>query len=318
MKVHDIRYPTQMPAYCEQGYSLAIGFFDGLHKGHQQLIQQAKVHADKAQSRSAVMTFDPHPSVVLSGKKTDIRYITPLKQKLELLREMKVDDVFIVRFTSDFARLSPETFMDEFILKPNVKHVIAGFDFSFGAFGKGNMELLTSYLAGQVQVTTIPKFTHEEDKVSSTRIRKELSGGNVDTVHELLGRPFQMDGIVVHGDKRGRTIQFPTANIATDEEQYIPANGVYAVRMYVQNKWVDGVCNVGYKPTVQDVKKLSIEVHLFDFDHDIYGEQVRVLWYAPIRKEQKFPSLDALKQQIQLDKEQAIELLGSLTLPETR
>ncbi|MFC4354464.1 riboflavin biosynthesis protein RibF [Chryseomicrobium palamuruense] len=316
MKVHDIQYPTQMPSHCDQGYSLAIGFFDGLHRGHQQLIQEAVSQAKRSKTRAAVMTFDPHPSVVLSGKKTDIHYITPLKQKLELLRDMDVDDVFVVRFTSDFARLSPETFMDEFILKLNVHHVIAGFDFSFGAFGKGDMEHMTSYLAGQVQVMTIPKFTLEEDKVSSTRIRKELTEGNVDNVRDLLGRPFQLDGIVVHGDKRGRTIQFPTANIATDEEQYIPANGVYAVRMFVQNKWVDGVCNVGYKPTVQDIKKLSIEVHLFDFDHDIYGEQVRVLWYAPIRKEQKFPSLDALKQQIQRDKEQAIALLGSLSLPE--
>lgn len=316
MKVHDIRYPTQMPVHCEQGYSMAIGFFDGLHKGHQQLIQTAVAQANESGARSAVMTFDPHPSVVLSGKKTEIHYITPLKQKLELLSQMNVDDVFVVRFTSDFARLSPETFIEEFIVTPHVRNVIAGFDFSFGAFGKGNLEMMSSYLGKRANVTTIPKFTMDDDKVSSTRIRQELTEGNVDQVRKLLGRPFQMDGIVVHGDKRGRTIQFPTANIATDEEQYIPANGVYAVRMFVQNIWVDGVCNVGYKPTVQDLKKLSIEVHLVEFDHDIYGEQVRVLWYAPIRKEQKFPSLEALKEQIQQDKDQAIRLLKSLPLPE--
>jgi len=311
MTVHYITYPTKMPTPDNKGYALAIGFFDGLHKGHQQLINQAVASAHQKGIRSAVMTFDPHPSIVLGGKKEEIFYITPLKHKLELLQAHGVDDVFVVRFTSDFARLSPETFIEQFILGLHVRHVIAGFDFSFGSFGKGNMELMQSYASPQLTVTTVPKFVLDDEKVSSTRIRTELKNGNMQQVCALLGRPFQLDGVVVHGDKRGRTIQFPTANVEPDEGQFIPANGVYAVRMKVQDQWFDGVCNVGFKPTVQSEKKLSIEVHLIEFDRDIYGEQVRIHWYQPIRKEQKFPSLDALKLQISLDKQQAIALLTS-------
>lgn len=310
MIIQYITYPSKMPAPDKVGYALALGFFDGLHKGHQQLINQAVKSAKTNALRSAVMTFDPHPSVVLGGKKEDIFYITPLKQKLELLEEQGVDTVFVVRFTSDFARLSPETFIEQFILGLNVRHVIGGFDFSFGAFGKGSMELMKTYESEQLNVTTIDKFSQDGEKVSSTRIRGELKEGNMQQVCELLGRPFQLDGVVVHGDKRGRTIQFPTANVEPDEGQFIPATGVYAVRMKVQDQWIDGVCNVGYKPTVQSEKKLSIEVHLFDFNRDIYGEEVRIHWYYPIRKEQKFPSLDALKVQIEKDKDQAIRLLA--------
>lgn len=309
MEVHYITYPTKKPIAHVDGYSLAIGFFDGIHKGHQQLIQTALTDASERGTRSAVMTFDPHPSIVLGGKKEDIFYITPLKQKLEILKSLGVEDVFIVRFTSDFASLKPASFIEEFIVQLNVKHVIAGFDFSFGAFGKGNMELMQELSQGRFSVTTIAKYTQQDQKVSSTRIRQELTEGNMDQVRDLLGRPFQLDGVVVHGDKRGRTIQFPTANVEPEEGQFIPATGVYAVQMKVQDQWYDGVCNVGYKPTVQDTKKLSIEVHLVDFDRDIYGEQVRVHWYSGIRKEQKFPSLDALKEQIAKDKAEAMLLL---------
>lgn len=314
MKVHHITYPSKLPVPDAKGYALAVGFFDGLHKGHQQLINEAIRSSQENHLRAAVMTFDPHPSVVLGGKKEEIFYITPLNQKLELLEQQGVDDVFVVRFTSNFASLTPEAFIQQFVLGLNVKHVIAGFDFSFGAFGKGNMELMKKFASDTLEVTVIPKFTKDEKKVSSTRIRNELKAGNMQLVCDLLGRPFQLDGVVVHGDKRGRTIQFPTANVEPDEGQFIPAVGVYTVRMQVQDDWFDGVCNVGYKPTVQNSQKVSIEVHLFEFNRDIYGEQVRIRWYEPIRKEQKFPSLEALKDQIAKDKEQAIAYLAARPL----
>lgn len=312
MRTHYINTPSKKPVAADSGYSLAIGFFDGIHKGHHELIQQAITNANQYGRRSALMTFDPHPSVVLGGKKEEIFYITPLKQKLELLESLGLDDVFIVRFTSDFAKLSPEQFIDEYIIGLRVHHVIAGFDFSFGAFGKGNMSLMEEYGRGQYSVTTVPKVEFEDCKISSTRIRKLLQEGQMDQVRILLGRPFALDGVVVHGDKRGRTINFPTANIEPEEGQFIPANGVYAVRLRVQDSWYDGVCNIGYKPTVQEVKRLSIEVHLIDFDRDIYGEEVRIHWFSAIRTEQKFPSLDALKIQIAKDKETAIGILASL------
>lgn len=224
---------------------------------------------------------------------------------------MGVDTVFVVRFTSDFAKLSPSKFVDVFIRKLNVKHVTAGFDFTFGAFGKGTMEEMKSLSNEDFDVTIINKQVQEEEKISSTRIRKLLQVGEMEAVHILLGRPYQIPGIVVHGDKRGRQIGFPTANIQAHEGTFIPANGVYAVRMRVQNEWFDGVCNVGYKPTFKnpDEKSLSIEVHIMDFNKNIYAEEVQIDWYKHLRSEQKFDGIDALKRQIEIDKATAMKYL---------
>ena len=257
------------------------------------------------------MTIDPHPSIVLGGRNEKVFYITPLEQKIEKLKALGVDTVFVVNFTSDFAKLSPEDFVQFFIKDLHVVHVTAGFDFSFGAFGKGNMELMQQLGGSDFDVTVVDKFEQDADKVSSTRIRKALQDGDMELAHHLLGRPFEVPGIVVHGDKRGRTLGFPTANVQHVEGSFVPSTGVYAVKILVQNEWLDGVCNVGYKPTFNDpnYKHLSIEVNIFNFDKNIYGEQVVVAWYKRIRSEQKFNGVEALIAQIELDKKAAIEYL---------
>ena len=292
-------------------FSLAIGFFDGVHMGHREVIGHAKRVAENQGLKLAVMTFDPHPSIVLGKRNEKVFYITPLDQKLELLQTMGVDTTFVVRFTSDFAQLSPANFVDTFIRQLNVKHVTAGFDFTFGAFGKGNMDIMESLAMDDFNVSVVEKKSADSEKISSTRIRQALTVGDMEKVLELLGRPFQIPGIVVHGDKRGRTIGFPTANIQAKEGSYIPATGVYAVRMLVQDEWVDGVCNVGYKPTFKnpEEKKLTIEVHLFQFDKNIYGEEVFVDWYHHIRDERKFDGIESLKHQIEKDKQTAMSFL---------
>lgn len=312
MKVIQLMYPHQISHPDIEGpYSLAIGFFDGVHRGHQAVIEHAKKQAHEKNLKTAVMTFDPHPSIVLGQSKEQVFYITPIKQKLDILESMGVDTVFVVRFTSDFAKLSPSKFVDVFIRKLNVKHVTAGFDFTFGAFGKGTMEEMKSLSNEDFDVTIINKQVQEDEKISSTRIRKLLQVGEMEAVHILLGRPYQIPGIVVHGDKRGRQIGFPTANIQAHEGTFIPANGVYAVRMRVQNEWFDGVCNVGYKPTFKnpDEKSLSIEVHIMDFNKNIYAEEVQIDWYKHLRSEQKFDGIDALKRQIEIDKATAMKYL---------
>ncbi|MGN7479481.1 riboflavin biosynthesis protein RibF [Solibacillus silvestris] len=315
MNVIHLKYPHQLAQQNEkQAYSLAIGFFDGVHKGHQAVIEAAKQKAQLLNIKSAVMTFDPHPSIVLGGRNEKVFYITPLAQKLDTLQKLGVDTVFVVNFTSDFAKLTPEQFIEYFLIDLNVQHVTAGFDFSFGAFGKGNMELLAQLSNGQFGVTIIEKQKDDEEKISSTRIRKALQDGEMEQVRTLMGRAFEVPGIVVHGDKRGRTMGFPTANVQAMEGCYIPATGVYAVKILVQNKWYDGVCNVGYKPTFKnpDEKKLSIEVHILNFDKNIYGEEVVVGWYKRIRSERKFNGIEALIEQIELDKEQAIAYFEQL------
>lgn len=315
MDVIHLKYPHQLSQETNrQAYSLAVGFFDGVHKGHQAVINAAKATAKELGIKSAVMTFDPHPSIVLGGRNEKVFYITPLAQKLETFEELNVDTVFVVNFTSDFAKLTPEQFVQYFILDLNVAHVTAGFDYSFGAFGEGNMDMMKQLADGQFGVTIVEKQLDAAEKISSTRIRNALQDGDMEQVRTLLGRAFEVPGIVVHGDKRGRTMGFPTANVQAMEGCYIPATGVYAVKILVQNEWYNGVCNVGYKPTFKkpEEKQLSIEVHILNFDKNIYGEEVIVGWYKRIRSERKFSGIDALIEQIEVDKQQAIHYFEQL------
>lgn len=315
MNVIHLKYPHQLAQEIEkEAYSLAIGFFDGVHKGHQAVIEAAKQKAEQLNIKSAVMTFDPHPSIVLGRRNEKVFYITPLLQKIDTFKKLNIDTVFVVNFTSDFAKLTPEEFIKYFIVDLNVQHVTAGFDFSFGAYGKGNMELMEELSNGRYGVTAIEKQQDAVEKISSTRIRQALQDGDMEQARHLLGRAFEVPGIVVHGDKRGRTMGFPTANVQAMEGCYIPATGVYAVKILVQNKWYDGVCNVGYKPTFNnpDEKQLSIEVHILNFNKNIYGEEVVVGWYKRIRSERKFNGIEALIEQIELDKQQAIAYFEQL------
>lgn len=310
MKIFHLNYPNHMKPEEQLGpLSMALGFFDGVHKGHQKVIGEALEIAEQRGVKSAVMTFDPHPSLVLGGRKEEMVYITPLQQKMDILDEMGVDVCFIVRFTSDFAQLQPEEFISHFIEDLGVVHVTAGFDFSFGAKGQGNMDKLQTFSNGRFGVSVIGKQEDGQQKISSTRIREHLKAGEVEEVCRLSGRPFKVSGTVINGDKRGRTIGFPTANVEPDLGTFVPGRGVYAVRLHVQDEMHDGVCNVGYKPTFNnpDQKKLVIEVHIFDFDRDIYGERVTVDWHKRIRDEQKFSGIDELKAQIEKDKQEAIQ-----------
>lgn len=294
--------------------SMALGFFDGVHKGHRKVINTAKKIAEQNGWKSAVMTFDPHPSVVLGKKNTSIQYITPLKDKIDLMEELGVDYLFIVRFTSAFASLIPEQFVDDYLAELNVKHVVAGFDYSYGKFGKGTMETLPTHARGRFDVTVVDKLEDSQEKISSTAIRKLLSEGSMIEAKKLIGRFYTTKGTVIHGEKRGRTIGFPTANIQLHNDYIIPKTGVYAVQLLVAGSWHEGVCNVGFKPTFKDPSKsdLSIEVHILNFDQSIYGEEIELKWHIRIRDEQKFNGIDELKAQIAKDKITAIEYFYSI------
>lgn len=308
MKIIHLSYPIHVKPDFETGpLSMALGFFDGVHKGHQRVIGEAIEQAGKKGVKSAVMTFDPHPSLVLGGRKEEVFYITPMQQKMEILEEMGVDFCFIVRFTSEFAKLTPEQFIEFFVKGLGVVHVTAGFDFSFGSKGKGDMELMEKVGENDYGVTVVDKLEAGDEKISSTRIRELLKQGGVEHVCQLLGRPFRVIGTVVNGDKRGRTIGFPTANVEPELGAVVPRRGVYAVKIQVQGQLHEGVCNIGYKPTFNnpEVKKQVIEVHILDFDKSIYGEMVEVEWHERIRDEQKFSGIDELKAQIQQDKRTA-------------
>lgn len=314
MKVITVHHPHSISKNDFPSLVLALGYFDGVHRGHQRVIRAAVEKAKELKACSAVMTFDPHPSVVLGHKHKHIHYITPLEDKKEIIEELGVDYLFIVRFTSEFASLIPQDFVDQYIIGLNALHVVAGFDYSYGRLGKGTMETLPFHSRDMFTSTIISKLTDDDSKVSSTFIRESLKEGDVKKVRQLLGRPFKMKGTVIHGDKRGRKIGFPTANIELAYDYLTPKVGVYAVRMKIHDKWFDGVCNIGYKPTFKnpDEYSLSIEVHIFDFHASIYGEEVYIEWYERIRDEQKFSGIEELISQIQKDKDKAIHYFSEI------
>nr|WP_028399025.1 bifunctional riboflavin kinase/FAD synthetase [Ectobacillus panaciterrae] len=306
MKLIHLTHPHQMKTDEAEPAVMALGYFDGVHLGHQKVIQTAKKIAADCGFKSSVMTFHPHPSVVLGKKEAHVEYITPLQAKARILEQMDIDTLYVVKFDEAFASLLPQQFVDDYIIRLNVKHVVAGFDFTYGRLGKGTMETLPFHARGEFTQTMIEKVELHEEKVSSTLLRKMIREGRMKDIPSVLGRFYTVEGIVVHGDKRGRQIGFPTANIEAVDAYILPPTGVYAVRMKVNGTWHDGVCNVGYKPTFQkDEKKLSVEVHLFEFQEDIYGKHVTIEWHLRIREEKKFNGIDELVTQISKDKKTA-------------
>lgn len=301
--------------YNHPELALAIGFFDGLHLGHQSVINEMIKIAEQKGLKKAVMTFDPHPSVVLNPEKKRTDYLTPLQEKKNILEKMGIDYLFIVPFTSSFAKMEERTFIQDYFTRNKVKHVIAGFDFTYGKFGKGNMLKLDADKDG-FEVTAVPKLAIDNEKISTTQIREDLQTGDIKHANAQLGRVYKITGLVVQGEKRGRTIGFPTANVMPNEEFVLPRLGVYAVTLKRESTGItyQGVCNIGVKPTFHDPEKsqVSIEVNIFDFNESIYGERVEVEWHDFIRPEQKFDGIDALINQINQDKQTAIEILANL------
>lgn len=308
MEVIHIHHPYKIEPGQFLPMTIGLGFFDGVHLGHQKVINTVREIAEEKGVKSAIMTFDPHPSVVLQKNVKHVEYITPIKEKARLIEELNIDYLFVVHFTKEFAGLLPEEFVEQYLIGLNVVHVVAGFDYSYGKMGKGTMETLPTHSQGKFEVTVVPKLTLENEKISSTLIRHLIKEGQLDRLPAYLGRFYTTSGIVIHGDKRGRTIGFPTANTDVDDAFFVPPIGVYSVRILVNGVWHEGVCNLGYKPTFKEEQepKPSIEVHIFNFDEDIYGQEVVIEWHNRIRSEKKFSGIEELVQQIEKDKENAI------------
>lgn len=306
-----IRLKHPRPLLNLPSITLALGFFDGVHRGHQKVIEVAKKEAKKRNLKSAVMTFFPHPKEVLRDTKEEIQYLSPLPEKIKLMENLNIDYLFIVTFDENFAELSPQQFVDQYLIDLNVKHVVAGFDYSYGRLGKGTMETLPFHSRHKFTQSTVKEVSHESEKISSTEIRQSLSTGNIEKVTKYLGRTFYIEGQVEHGEKRGRTIGFPTANIKPVERTVVPVSGVYTVLLCVNGESLPGVCNIGYKPTFHEDSpdKPTIEVHVLDFHGNLYDQVVKVSFLNRIRGERKFDSIDDLKQQINNDVGQAREFI---------
>lgn len=291
---------------------LALGYFDGIHVGHQRVIRTAVELANKNGAVPAVMSFHPHPSVVLGKADHQWTYITPLEEKKKVLENMGVERFYLVKFDHVFAALDTKDFVDQYIIGLNVQHVVTGFDFSYGKYGKGNVETLVKESNGKFGQTVIEKIEKDGEKISSTLIRQFLKEGLVEELVPYLGRRYKLNGTVIHGDKRGRTIGFPTANLDT-EDYSLPKVGVYAVEVTVGQENYYAMANVGHKPTFkEDQKKPSLEVHVFDFNQEIYGKTISVTWLKRIRDEKKFSGIDELISQLHADKSKTYEIIHSL------
>ncbi|ANZ97666.1 MAG: riboflavin biosynthesis protein RibF [Brochothrix thermosphacta] len=301
MEIKRLHHPLAAEFKTTEPIVLALGFFDGVHRGHQAVIREAAAEAKKRGIKCAVMTFDPHPSMVLSKVKKTVKYLTPLAQKGDEMAKLDVDILYVTRFTSHFSSLLPEEFVQQYISELGAVHVVAGFDYSYGKFGAGKMEQLAEYGNGQFEVTTVGKLSDMNDKVSSTVIRRYLNEGDMEAVTKLLGRPYETKGTVIHGDKRGRTIGFPTANILTDHDLMLPPIGVYATRILVNGVCYESMTSVGYNITFKDEKILSTEVYILDFNDQIYGEEVIIEWHKYFRPELKFNGIEGLVEQLKLD-----------------
>ncbi len=293
---------------------LALGNFDGLHRGHRKILDRVCRRAAERGTTPVVMTFDPHPPRVIRPDKAPPLLMTPA-QKLEALSETGVRGLAVVRFTPDVSRWSPETFVRSVLVDwLHVAEVWVGANFLFGHDRAGNFSTLRA-LGAQFgfRAEKIDPVRYKDFVVSSTRIRRLITEGRVDEAAALLGHPYSIDGLVVRGDGRGRTIGFPTANLCTENE-LPPPDGVYATTTTIDGIVWPSVTNVGSRPTVDDSGRLTIETHIFDLDRDLYGRTLRVGFVQRLRDERAFGSLELLTAQIAADCDRARALFDRLSL----
>lgn len=277
-----------------------IGYFDGVHLGHQALIRRTVETARKNGSEPSLITFDPDPWVAIKGiDPSTIRHISTFRERLDRIVELGIVNVIILKFTHEMSALSSQEFCTQILGRLNIQAMICGFDFHYGYMGKGNGETLQKEL--QVPVHIVEAVEDEKGKISSTRITQAIQSGDMDEVRHLLGTDYRMSGTVVHGRHIGTSLGFPTANIDYLSEYLVPACGVYAGYVIVKGRKHMAMINVGHNPTVNWRNDISIEAHILDFDEDIYGCQIRVDFHTFLRAEQKFASRDNLILQLEQD-----------------
>ena len=290
---------------------LALGNFDGVHRGHQSLIRQAVEHKNAGHGISAAFIFEPHPAQLLTPDRMPRLLGTPIR-KAQLLESIGLDLLIYNRFTRDIASLSPEQFVKHFLVEHlQVKEVFVGFNYSFGFKGQGTPETLIQLgeKYGFAVYVTDP-VTIDSELVSSSAIRQALEEGRISQAARMLGYHPILDGIVVQGERRGRQLGFPTANVGIEKIFNIPAKGVYAARAEVNGQQYNAVVNIGSKPTFHEAYPISVEAYLFDFDGDIYGPAISLSFVERIRDEKRFESLDALVAQIKQDAQTAQAILA--------
>ena len=292
---------------------ITLGTYDGVHIGHKKILERVLQNTNDEQYESLVLTFFPHPRMVLQGD-SDIKLLNTINEKIDLLEEIGIENLVIHPFDEKFSRLTAEEFVKTILVdRLNIQKIIIGYDHRFGRNRTANIDDLINYgeqYGFEVEQISVQEIN--EISVSSTKIRQALLEGNMALANDYLGYDYFITGTVIQGKQLGRTINFPTANLAIQENyKLIPQNGVYIVKSSIDNKLVYGMMNIGFNPTVNGQNR-SIEVHYFDFDADLYSKEIRVSILHRIRSEQKFPTFDLLKAQLEKDKQVAISYLNHL------
>ncbi|NQU32414.1 MAG: bifunctional riboflavin kinase/FAD synthetase [Bacteroidetes bacterium] len=295
---------------------VTIGTFDGVHLGHQAVFKQMRDEAEKIGGETVVITFYPHPRIVLGVDNTDLKFIKTEKKKIQHIEKAGIDNLIIIEFTEDFAATSSEDFIKDLIvdyIKPKV--LIIGYDHQFGSNREGSFELLNN-LGNNLgfEVKKVDEQNVEDITISSTQIRNLLNQGDIKSANRLLGHEYSITGIVVKGQSIGHNLGFPTANIEiADEYKLIAAIGVYACRVHIGQTIYKGMSNIGYRPTIDKIDNsdpgITIEVNIFDFNESIYGKEITISFVDWMRNEHKFESKEALSKQLAKDKIHALEIL---------
>ncbi len=293
---------------------LTIGTFDGVHLGHGYLLEQVIALSKKLAGIPTVVTFEPHPQLIVNnGRRNPIKTLTTLDEKIALLGKAGIRHIYVIQFDDEFAGLSSTQFIDIYLKKKiGLKAVIVGYDHGFGNARAGNANTLsTAFRDEGIRVEHLDRFTFNGQKISSSVIRRYISGGEIAAANAFLGYAYNLSGKVIVGDKRGRELGFPTANLDIgNSNKILPHNGVYAVKIDIDSTDYYGMANLGVRPTFLNSQK-SLEINLFDFEKNIYGKNIRVFFLKKIRDEIKFATADALANQLQADKVEALFFLKS-------
>ena len=315
MKIVKLKEPYDKNAIVDSPIVLALGFFDGDHRGHQEVIKRAIEKGKSLGVKVAVMTFDRHPKIIfqnIDGEK--FKYLTMLDEKLEHFKNLGVDIAYVVKFDENLAYLSPQDFIDKYVVGLHAICVVAGQDYTYGKHDIANMDTISDFAKGRFEIITVNHLQRNNQKISSTQIRKDLDSGNVEAANLLLGYQYENHGTVEHGFKRGRKIGFPTLNVSIPKNERILGEGVYAVKVKIDkdNSWYEGMASIGHNETFGDDLEKTVEINLFNFDKSVYGEKVIVKWYKFLREMVKFDSVEELIDQLNKDKRDTEVFFGDL------
>ena len=308
MKLH-----TNLKSFKATNPVVTIGTFDGIHLGHQKVIARLKEIAKKRNGESVIFTFYPHPRLVTSASETNLRLLTTLEEKSALFEKFGIDHLVVYPFNKDFAELTYTEFVKQILVeKINTHCLVIGYDHKFGKNREGGFEYLKKCAEKfNFEIEKLDALLVDEENVSSTKIREALQNGNIKKANYYLGYNFKLCGTVVSGKQMGRKLGFPTANIETsDKHKIIPGYGVYAVKVTLNNKFYNGMLNIGTRPTFnKNADNRSIEVNIFDFADDIYEQEITIVFTDKIRDEQKFSGVEMLVEQLKKDKTAALKIL---------